>query len=123
MAAIEIVSFGFLHAAPPVADRVVDLRPFRDPHAAKHLRYLTALDAPVREAVLGTPGIADLIREVAAWASTQAGGNQPVTVAVGCQGGRHRAPTVAREIASRLIAAQHAVIVTHRDLHRPVVQR
>jgi UPF0042 nucleotide-binding protein len=123
MAAIEIVSFGYLHDAPPAADRYVDLRPFRDPHAAKHLRHLTALDAPVRAAVLATPGVADLIREVAAWASAQADGNRAVTVSVGCQGGRHRAPTVAREIASRLIAAQHAVIVIHRDLHRPVVHR
>ncbi len=74
MATVEVVSFGFLHGAPPAADLVVDLR-------------------------------------------------QIVTVAAGCAGGRHRAPTVAREIAARLIAAGHAVIVHHRDLEKPVVQR
>lgn len=120
MATVEIVSFGHLHGAPPQADLVVDVRPFRDPHAAASLRYLTANDRPVREAVLGTPGIPELIRESAAKVS---GLDGAVTVAVGCQGGRHRAPTVAREIAARLIAAGHAVIVRHRDLEKPVVQR
>ncbi|WP_318656192.1 RapZ C-terminal domain-containing protein, partial [Streptomyces resistomycificus] len=46
-----------------------------------------------------------------------------ITVAAGCAGGRHRAPTVARALATRLIAAGHAVIVQHRDIDKPVVQR
>ena len=123
MATVEIVSFGYLHGAVPTADRVVDLRPFRDPHVSPELRYMTANDAPVRRAVMATPGVRELVRETAAWVSGRAESQPVVTVAAGCQGGRHRAPTVARELAARLIAAGHAVVVQHRDMDKAVVQR
>lgn len=126
MATVEITSFGFLHAAPPAADLVVDLRRhFRDPHISPELRYMTANDAPVRAAVLGTAGIRQLVAATAEAASAFAAGPSAgvVRVAAGCAGGRHRAPTVAREVAARLIAAGHAVVVSHRDLDKPVVQR
>lgn len=122
MATVEVMSFGHLHG-PVVADRVEDLRPFRDPHAAANLRHLTANDEQVRAAVLGTPGIPELVREVAEWANKQAATANTVTLAVGCAGGRHRAPTVAREIAARLRDAGHTVTVRHRDIDKPVVQR
>jgi RNase adaptor protein for sRNA GlmZ degradation len=126
MATVEIVSFGFLHAAAPPADLVIDLRHhFRDPHVSPELRHMTADDAPVRDAVLGTPGVRQLVQAAAAAVSAFAAGPSSgvVTVAAGCQGGRHRAPTVAREVAVRLVAAGHAVVVHHRDLDKPVVQR
>lgn len=54
--AVEIVSFGYLHDAPPAAHLTIDLRQhFRDPHVSPELRFMTADDAPVREAVLNTP--------------------------------------------------------------------
>lgn len=126
MATVEIVSFGYLHDAAPAADLTVDLRHhFRDPHVAPELRYMTANDAPVRRAVLATPGVRPLVAATAAAveAFTQGPSADTVTVAAGCAGGRHRAPTVARELASRLIQAGHAVVVHHRDLDKPVVQR
>ncbi|MEU2598433.1 RNase adapter RapZ [Streptomyces hirsutus] len=123
---IEIVSFGYLHAAPPEAHLTIDLRHhFRDPHVSPDLRYMTADDEPVRAAVLATPGIRQLIDAITAAVEAFAVGPSagPVTVASGCAGGRHRAPTVARALADRLTAAGHHVTVRHRDLHRPVVQR
>lgn len=124
--AVEIVSFGYLHDAPPAAHLTLDLRAhFRDPHVSPELRYMTADDAPVRAAVRSTPGIRDLVdaaaRAVDAFAAGPSAG--PVTVVCGCQGGRHRAPTVARDLASRLTDAGHTVTVHHRDLTKPVVQR
>ncbi|MGW3936381.1 RapZ C-terminal domain-containing protein [Streptomyces phaeochromogenes] len=126
MAVVEIVSFGYLHDAPPAAHLTIDLRHhFRDPHVSPELRYMTANDEPVRTAVLNTPGINALVdataTAVAAFASGPSAGT--VTVADGCAGGRHRAPTFARALANRLVAAGHAVVVTHRDIDRPVVQR
>ncbi|MGW2490253.1 RapZ C-terminal domain-containing protein [Streptomyces sp. NPDC001606] len=126
MAVVEIVSFGYLHDAPPTAHLTIDLRHhFRDPHVSPELRYMTANDAPVRAAVLGTPGITDLVEAtaiaVAAFASGPSAGT--VTVADGCAGGRHRAPTFALALAARLRSQGHRVTVTHRDLHRPVVER
>jgi RNase adaptor protein for sRNA GlmZ degradation len=126
MADVEIVSFGYLHGAPPAAHLTIDLRHhFRDPHVSPELRYMTADDAPVRAAVMGTAGIAELVdatvTAVAAFASGPSAG--PVTVADGCAGGRHRAPTFARALADRLRSDGHSVTVTHRDLDKPVVQR
>ncbi|MEU5179791.1 RNase adapter RapZ [Streptomyces longwoodensis] len=124
MSTVEIVSFGYLHAAPPTAHLTIDLRHhFRDPHVSPELRYMTAEDAPVRAAVLGTPGITALVdataTAVTAFASGPSAGT--VTVADGCAGGRHRAPTFALALAERLRSEGHRVTVAHRD--RPVVQR
>ncbi|KOU20065.1 RNase adapter RapZ [Streptomyces sp. WM6368] len=126
MAVVEIVSFGYLHAEPPAADLTIDLRHhFRDPHVSPELRYMTADDAPVRAAVLGTAGIPALVAATAtaveAFAAGPSGG--VVTVADGCAGGRHRAPTFARELADRLRGAGHSVTVRHRDMSKAVVQR
>ncbi|GAA4676736.1 RNase adapter RapZ [Streptomyces chumphonensis] len=124
---VTITSFGYLHAPPPAAHLTVDLRNhFRDPHVSPALRYLTAEDQEVRETVLRTPGIVPLLDALAgAVRAYQAGPTPgPVTVAVGCAGGRHRAPTVASELGYRL--AEHAgppVTVHHRDLPKPVVTR
>ncbi len=123
---VEITSFGYLHAAPPAAHLTIDLRHhFRDPHVSPDLRHMTANDEPVRTAVLGTPGITDLVEAVAmavaAFASGPSAGT--VTVADGCAGGRHRAPTFATALADRLRTAGHTVTIHHRDLDKPVVDR
>ena len=118
---VTITSFGYLHAPAPDAHIVLDLRHhFRDPHVSPQLRYLTARDIPVRQAVLGTPGIAELIEAVVAAVRAYLAGPSagPVTVAVGCAGGRHRAAVVAEALAQRLGGT-----VGHRDLHRDVVER
>ncbi|MEU1511811.1 RNase adapter RapZ [Streptomyces sp. NPDC005811] len=123
---VEIVSFGYLHDAPPAAHLTIDLRHhFRDPHVSPELRYMTADDAPVRAAVMSTPGVTELVEAtaaaVAAFAAGPSGGT--VTVADGCAGGRHRAPTFARALAYRLTTAGHCVTVRHRDMDKAVVQR
>ncbi|WP_435834493.1 RapZ C-terminal domain-containing protein [Streptomyces abikoensis] len=123
---VEIVSFGYLHAEPPTAHLTIDLRHhFRDPHVSPELRYMTANDAPVREAVLATPGIPELVEAAAASVTAFASGPSAgaVTVADGCAGGRHRAPAFALALADRLRADGHRVMVSHRDLDKPVVQR
>ncbi|MDT9685836.1 RNase adapter RapZ [Streptomyces sp. TRM76323] len=125
-ATVEIVSFGYLHAPEPKAHLTMDLRQhFRDPHVSPELRYMTADDAPVRDAVMSTPGIAALVEATAAAVVAFASGPSagPVVVADGCAGGRHRAPTFARALAARLRADGHTVTVHHRDLDKPVVQR
>lgn len=126
MSSIEIISFGYLHGEPPPAHLIIDLRHhFRDPHVSPELRYMTAEDEPVRTAVLGTPGIADLVAATAAAVAAFASGpsSGTVTVADGCAGGRHRAPTFAQALAAQLAADGRTVTVHHRDMHRPVVNR
>jgi len=90
---VEIVSFGYLHGPPPAAHLTLDLRlHFRDPHVDPALREMTAYDEPVRRAVLDTDGIRNLIDATAAAVTAYRSGPSagPVTVAVGCAGGRHR---------------------------------
>ncbi|MFD3777969.1 ATPase [Streptomyces sp. NPDC058612] len=123
---VEIVSFGYLHAAPPAAHLTLDLRShFRDPHVSPELRYLTAEDESVRHAVLTTPGIMPLITAamfaVDAFAAGPGGG--PLVIATGCQGGRHRAAAFAVSLDCVLTGAGHTVTLHHRDLHKPVVHR
>lgn len=126
MAAVEIISFGYLHGEPPAAHLTVDLRHhFRDPHINPQLRYMTADDQLVRDAVLATPGISALIDAVVLGAAAFGAGPTPgpVKVAFGCAGGRHRAATAASELAHRLQAAGHDATVMHRDLRKPVINR
>ncbi|MEU2713854.1 RNase adapter RapZ [Streptomyces sp. NPDC007205] len=126
MAVVEIVSFGYLHDAPPAAHLTIDLRHhFRDPHVSPELRYMTADDQPVRAAVLGTPGVAALVLATASAVDALASGPSAGAIAVadGCAGGRHRAPVFARALAELLSDAGHDVTVHHRDLDKPVVLR
>lgn len=125
-AAVEIVSFGYLHDEPPAAHLTIDLREhFRDPHVSPELRHMTAHDAPVRTAVLSTPGVSGLVLATAAAVEAYASGPSwgIVRIADGCAGGRHRAPVFAIALAELLRDAGHEVIVRHRDLDKPVVQR
>jgi RNase adaptor protein for sRNA GlmZ degradation len=126
MGAVEIVSFGFLHADAPEADIVLDLRrAFRDPHVDPRLRQLTGRDRLVRRTVLRTRGVRRLlratVRQVAAYASGPSA--ERIVIGSGCAGGRHRSVVVADKLARRLRRRGHTVTVTHRDIRRPVVQR
>ncbi|WP_405479896.1 ATPase [Streptomyces anulatus] len=126
MTDVTIVSFGYLHGEPPPAHITLDLRHhFRDPHVSPELRYMTAADELVQQAVLGTPGVTSLVAAVAdavnAFATGPSAGS--VTVADGCAGGRHRAPAFAHALADQLTASGHTVTLQHRDMHRPVVNR
>lgn len=124
----NIISFGFLHSEPPSeAHVVVDLRThFRDPHVSPELRALTSSDPRVREHVLATAGIRELLDAIAATALAMVSGpaRADVVIAIGCAGGRHRAPTVARAVCERLEEREDVdVQLEHRHLTRPVVGR
>lgn len=123
---VEIVSFGYLHAAPPPAHLTIDLRAhFRDPHISPELRHMTAHDEPVRTTVLATPGIEQLLEATTAAVAALLSGPSAdgATIASGCAGGRHRAPIFADHLAARLRALGLRVTLHHRDLDKPVVQR
>lgn len=126
---VAVTTFGYLHGAPPPdAHVVIDLRThYCDPHVSPKLRYLTARDAAVRTAVLNTSGIQPLISAIAATVLAYLSGpsgDGPVRVAIGCAGGRHRAAVVGMELTAELTELWGVpTILTHRDLHRPVIDR
>lgn len=126
MATVEIISFGYGHGPAPEAHIVLDLRQhFRDPHVDPALRQLTAADRVVREAVYRTPGVMDLIEAATATVRAFLAGptTAPVTVAVGCVGGRHRSAAVASAIDIRLRDHGITTQLHHRDIHQPVITR
>ncbi|MFF8716174.1 ATPase [Streptomyces sp. NPDC015184] len=124
---IRITSFGYLHGAAPDARITLDLRHhFRDPHVNPELRYLTAHDQAIHDAVMATDGIEQLIQAAEAMVDAYLAGprqDEPVTVAVGCAGGRHRAATVASVLAERCASRGLDVDLVHRDLDKDVVDR
>lgn len=124
---IMILTFGYLHGAPPPMTVTLDLREhFRDPHVSPTLRCMTAADQQVRTTVLTTPGVGALIDATAAMVLAYLAGTsaEPVTVAIGCAGGRHRAPVVGMDLARVLTGKKAAALaLTHRDLHKEVVRR
>lgn len=123
---VTIVSFGYGHGGPPPAHAVYDVRHhFKDPHVRPGLRGLTAEDPAVTAAVTGTPGVQRLVVAIALAVQSMLDGPQPgpVTVAVGCAGGRHRSAVIAERAAARLRDLCIPVTVTHRDMHRPVIER
>ncbi|MEU0242298.1 RNase adapter RapZ [Nocardiopsis sp. NPDC006198] len=93
---VTIISFGFLHSPPPAhAHLVIDLRThFRDPHVGPQLRELTSSDPRVREHVLATEGVRDLVHAIALAAVAMASGpaRADLVIAIGCAGGRRRPP-------------------------------
>lgn len=126
MANIVIVSFGYLHAPPPQADVVLDLRhAYRDPHVDPALRTLTGRDRAVRNAVLRTSGIRALLAATTRQALAYAAGPSVdhVVIGSGCAGGRHRSVVVADQLARRLRRRGHHVTVHHRDIGKPVINR
>lgn len=123
---VRVISFGYGHDTPPDATITCDVRThFRDPHINPALRHLTADHPNVTHAVLTTPGIPRLIEALtnAITAYRHAPTPGPITIAVGCVGGRHRAPTIAAEVARLLNRGGVAVELTHRDLGRAVIER
>ncbi|MFB6670762.1 RapZ C-terminal domain-containing protein [Streptomyces parvus] len=121
---IRIVSFGYGHSAPPVAEATYDLRRlFRNPFHNPELKNLTGLDAPVYEHVLATPGVESLAQVVTFLAiglhDTARG--EDITIAYGCVGGRHRAVGLARRTQELIQLTHRETAVEHRDIGKPLL--
>ncbi|MGW6569987.1 RapZ C-terminal domain-containing protein [Streptomyces sp. NPDC054975] len=123
---VEIVSFGFGHGPAPEATVVYDVRThFRDPHHDASLRYRTAEDPEVCDVVMKTPGLSALVDCIVHTVLSYRSGPTPapLSIAVGCVGGRHRSAAVAIRAAQILAGGQTPVTLTHRDIARPVISR
>jgi RNase adaptor protein for sRNA GlmZ degradation len=122
---IKIISFGYLHGGLPLGyDLLLDARDLiRDPHVDPALRQMTGHDVVVRDAVMGTPGAEALINLLFDAMFLAGGHERDLTVAIGCQGGRHRSVVLADQLGGRLFAARCSVDQIHRDVDQPVVAR
>jgi len=128
MRTIQITSFGYGHAPAPEANIVLDVRrALHDPHFDPAMRELTARDERVLDHVAATPGAAELLDYLADLAHTlgrHTRTDQPgpaVTIAIGCTGGRHRAPALAQLAIDRICALGWHVEVINRDIDKSVI--
>ncbi|AEY94378.1 putative P-loop ATPase protein (plasmid) [Streptomyces hygroscopicus subsp. jinggangensis 5008] len=151
---VTIVSIGRLHDrdegewadALQRATIALDLRRhFRDPHAiSADLRQLTAHDQIVRDTVMHTPGVREVLAATALQVQGYLAGPTaaPLTVVTQCAGGRHRAATTAMALraviagdveeaaaygladaAKQFTDRDLVVHLVHRDLDKDVVDR
>lgn len=120
---VRIVSFGYGHGAAPHAEMTFDLRNhFRDPHVDPEFRELTGTDDRVIDRVLDTPGVHSLINSILCAAFAYLEADKPLTIAIGCAGGRHRSVVIANEVATGLEYDGVHVATTHRDISRTVIR-
>ncbi|MGW6606040.1 RapZ C-terminal domain-containing protein [Streptomyces sp. NPDC055036] len=150
---VTIVSVGRLHDEDEgewadVLQRAtiaLDLRRhFRDPHVRADLRQLTAHAQVVRDTVMNTPGVRQVLAATALQIQGYLSGPTaaPVTVVTQCAGGRHRAATTAMALravvagdveqaaaygladaAKEFATRRLSVDLVHRDLDKDVVER
>lgn len=124
MKSLTVISFGYLHGEPPRAHLTLDARDLLlDPHVDPALREKTGLERDVVEHVMATPGARYLLDHLQNITEglLRIPPQEPVTVAVGCSGGRHRSVVLARLLGERM-RADADVRIEHRDVVKPVVR-
>jgi UPF0042 nucleotide-binding protein len=120
---VFLVSFGYKYGLPLGTDLVFDVRFIPNPHYDPALRPLDGLDPRVREWVMAKPESRRFVDEAARLLSFllplyRREGKSYLTIALGCTGGRHRSPVLARELSDRLGASGYDVQVRDQDIAR-----
>jgi UPF0042 nucleotide-binding protein len=120
---VALVSFGYKHGLPSDIDLALDCRFLPNPHFVEQLRPKTGTDPEVVDYVLPRPETQEFLGHVLALLDFtlpryQREGKSYLTIAVGCTGGRHRSVVLVDELAKRLGARGHRVLVRHRDATR-----
>lgn len=118
---VSVYSFGFKHGAPTDADLVMDVRFLPNPYYDPDLRFLTGLDAPVRDFVMYREETVEFVKRWRALLDCVmpgyvAEGKQQLAIAIGCTGGQHRSVAIAESTGDYLKSNGYRVSVAHRDL-------
>ena len=121
--AIAIVSFGYKYGQPVGLDLVLDVRFIPNPFFVPELRMLTGLDPRVGQYVMGHVEAQRFIDEVGRLLEFllplyQREGKSYLTIGLGCTGGRHRSPVLARQLQARLASASFESSVRDHDIAR-----
>lgn len=120
---VSIVSFGYKYGQPVGMDVVLDVRFIPNPFFVPELRPLTGIDPRVREYVMAQPESQRFIDEVGRLFDFliplyQREGKSYLTVGLGCTGGRHRSPVLARELMKRLESGGFSSTIRDNDIAR-----
>jgi UPF0042 nucleotide-binding protein len=120
---ISIVSFGYKYGAPVGLDLVLDVRFIPNPFFIPELKTLTGLDQAVRDFVMSKPESKQFVDEIGRMLDFliplyRREGKSYLTIGLGCTGGRHRSPALARELRDRLARSGYEVMVRDQDIAR-----
>jgi UPF0042 nucleotide-binding protein len=122
--AVTVVAFGFKYGIPVDLDMLFDVRFLRNPNYVESLRPLTGADPAVAEYIETDPGtrpFLDRLFDMMDFLMPRfvAEGKSQIAIGIGCTGGRHRSPYIARRLCehleSRVIAE---VYIEMRDIAR-----
>ena len=121
---ITLMSFGYLYGLPENADTIIGTRGLPNPYWDEQLKHGTGLDKAIRDYVFSTPEAErffettlSLIRQrIDFYEQYDSPLKQPLVIAVGCSGGRHRSVSMTVRLAEALLAEGVALRVVHRDL-------
>ena len=113
-------SFGFKRGIPIEADCVFDMRFTKNPYYEPTLKFLSGIDAPVREFIMQDESFQFFLDSLTTMLQRLIPhyieeGKRRLMFAFGCTGGRHRSVCAAQEMGSRFQEQYHTIIV-HRDI-------
>ncbi len=118
--AISVASFGYKYGVPVGMDIVLDVRFIPNPYFVPELAPLMGTAPEVTQYVMAQEESKQFIEEAARLLDFliplyRREGKSYLTVGLGCTGGRHRSPVLARALAERL--ERGGFKVTVRDYH------
>ena len=120
---IALVSFGYKYGHPVGLDLVLDVRFIPNPFFVPGLRDFSGTDPRVREYVMAHPEARRFIQQVTELLKFlvplyRREGKSYLTIGLGCTGGRHRSPVLARELRDALAHEEIQASVRDHDLAR-----
>jgi UPF0042 nucleotide-binding protein len=120
---LVVSSFGFKYGAPQDCDYLVDVRFLPNPNYEPELHSLSGRDEPVRNYLDGFPETRAFLERLENLLALviplyERTGKNPIHVAVGCTGGRHRSVAIAEHLGTCLSALGQRVLIRHRDCDR-----
>lgn len=120
---IALVSFGYKYGLPVGLDVILDVRFIPNPFFVPSLRNLSGTDPRVRKYVMAQPEASHFVQEVARLMVFlvplyRREGKSYLTIGLGCTGGRHRSPVIARALRDALSHEGIDLEVRDHDLAR-----
>ncbi|HLW69142.1 MAG TPA: RNase adapter RapZ [Candidatus Binataceae bacterium] len=121
--AITLISFGYKYGNPMGLDLVFDARFIPNPFFVPELRALDGADVRVHGHVMSHPEARRFLTDVGKLLEFliplyRREGKSYLSIGIGCTGGRHRSPVIARELQTRLAHGGFQVQVRDHDLSR-----
>jgi UPF0042 nucleotide-binding protein len=120
---IALVSFGYKYGHPVGLDLVLDVRFIPNPFFVQELRPLSGADQRVHDYVMAQVEAPHFVEKVGKLLEFllplyQREGKSYLAIGLGCTGGRHRSPVLARELMKRLACAGFETQIRDHDIDR-----